>query len=273
MKAPDRALAMSLFMIISVITVTSISSPAAKSQPKPQQPLGQQQQQRRRWELSLLPLQRQLRAGANTSMGPYFPLYHPRPSAGHVNDPNGPMYFNGVYHLFMQHACGGGSHDRIIDPICRRMGWPGGQSAGVGWGHLTSLDLAAWTEQPVALAPPLVDIRTGRTQQQQGYPDMINTGYFTGSAQIVDGVPRLLFPAVFQAKNVTQMFPNCMIGNVTGRQNADCFFDLQMAIPKNLSDPFLRDWEIVATPFSHNIKFHGGEHNFVFEVNMLHGPR
>eukprot|EP00663_Eupelagonemidae_sp_cell21sb_P011567 gene11567-biopygen202 len=30
----------------------------------------------------------------------------------------------------------------------------GGQSNGIAWGHLTSPDLAHWTEQTVALAPP-----------------------------------------------------------------------------------------------------------------------
>jgi hypothetical protein len=58
---------------------------------------------------------------------------------------------------------------------------------------------------------------------------------------------------------------SCMIGNVSGRQNIDCFFDLQLAVPKNLSDPELKEWRIIATPFSHDIKWHGQGHYFVWE--------
>jgi hypothetical protein len=56
-----------------------------------------------------------------------------------------------------------------------------------------------------------------------------------------------------------------MIGNISGRQNTDCFFDLQLAVPKNLSDPELKEWRIVGTPFSHDIKWKGQGHYFVWE--------
>jgi sucrose-6-phosphate hydrolase SacC (GH32 family) len=122
------------------------------------------------------------------------------------------MFFNGVYHIFMQHSCGSGPAD--MDARCCRMGWPaldpGGPSCasqGVGWGHLTSVDAVHWKEQPVALAPPFVDISLRKTQAEQGYPGFVSAGYFTGSAQVVNGQPRLLFPAVFRAPHVTAEFP------------------------------------------------------------------
>ena len=121
------------------------------------------------------------------------------------------MFFNGVYHIFMQHTCGGGP--AAVDARCCRMGWPplnpGAPCAsrGVGWGHLTSVDAVHWKEQPVALAPPFVDIALHKTQVEQGYAGFITTGYFTGSAQVVNGQPRLLFPAVFRRPNVTAEFP------------------------------------------------------------------
>jgi hypothetical protein len=81
----------------------------------------------------------------------------------------------------MQHACGGGPAAGV-DAACLKMGWPRlpnhgpAESQGVGWGHLTSVDLASWVEQPVALAPPFVDIHTGKTQQEQGYAGYLTTG-------------------------------------------------------------------------------------------------
>ncbi len=32
----------------------------------------------------------------------WFPAFHVRPASGHNNDPNGPFFFNDLFHLFMQ---------------------------------------------------------------------------------------------------------------------------------------------------------------------------
>ena len=41
-------------------------------------------------------------AGAAGGGGPYFPSFHPRMHTAHNNDVNGPFFYNGVYHIFMQ---------------------------------------------------------------------------------------------------------------------------------------------------------------------------
>ncbi len=65
----------------------------------------------------------------------YRPQIHFSPKAHWMNDPNGMVYYNGVYHLFFQH-------------------YPGASVWGpMHWGHATSTDLVHWKQQPIALYP------------------------------------------------------------------------------------------------------------------------
>ena len=52
-----------------------------------------------------------------------------------MNDPNGMVYYKGIYHLFFQY-------------------YPDGMTWGpMHWGHATSPDMLHWKEQPIALYP------------------------------------------------------------------------------------------------------------------------
>lgn len=63
----------------------------------------------------------------------YRPQIHFTPAKNWMNDPNGMVYADGVYHLFYQYN-------------------PQGNDWGnMSWGHATSADLIHWTEQAVAL--------------------------------------------------------------------------------------------------------------------------
>ena len=65
----------------------------------------------------------------------YRPQFHFTPKAHWMNDPNGLIYNEGVYHLFFQY-------------------YPGATVWGpMHWGHATSTDMMHWTEQPIALYP------------------------------------------------------------------------------------------------------------------------
>ena len=181
-----------------------------------------------------------------------------------INDPNGPMFFNGIYHIFMQHGCGGGP--AVANARCCRMGWPplkpGGTSCasqGVGWAHLTSVDAVHWKEQPVALAPPFVDIAARTTQAELGYQDFVTTGYFTGSAQIVNGQPRLLFPAVFRAPNVTAEFP---VSGQCSRAAAHC-------CDAKIATLYKRTWRSSGV---HAAELHDREHQWAAEHRLLLRP-
>ncbi|WP_447001934.1 glycoside hydrolase family 32 protein [Saccharothrix isguenensis] len=63
----------------------------------------------------------------------YRPGFHFTPDRHWMNDPNGLVHHDGVYHLFFQHNPEGD-------------GW-----GNMSWGHATSPDLVHWTEHPVAI--------------------------------------------------------------------------------------------------------------------------
>lgn len=67
----------------------------------------------------------------------YRPQFHFSASKGWINDPNGPIWYRGEYHLFYQYC-----PDSLV--------WDG---ATLGWGHAVSNDLVNWKHLPMALFP------------------------------------------------------------------------------------------------------------------------
>ena len=91
---------------------------------------------------------------ADLAADPRRPQYHLVPPANWLNDPNGPIYWRGKYHMFYQYA---------VDPA--------GDSPKL-WAHAVSPDMVHWRHLPVALEPT------------PGGPDA--GGVWTGSA-LADG--------------------------------------------------------------------------------------
>src|SRR5438045_3349777 len=74
-------------------------------------------------------------AAPRAQADPTRPIFHITAPAQWVNDPNGPIFHKGFYHLFYQLT-------------------PYSDESGIKyWGHVRSRDLAKWEHLPIALAP------------------------------------------------------------------------------------------------------------------------
>ena len=95
---------------------------------------------------------------------PRRPQYHLLPAKNWMNDPNGPIYWRGKYHMFFQYnpnaAVWGDMH----------------------WYHSVSPDMIHWRHLPIALAPT------------PGGPDA--DGCFSGTAVVNNGTPTFIYTGV-----------------------------------------------------------------------------
>ncbi|MCX6997433.1 MAG: GH32 C-terminal domain-containing protein [Kiritimatiellaeota bacterium] len=103
---------------------------------------------------------------------PYRPLYHFTGVESWINDPNGPIYHDGKYHLFYQ-----------FDPQVPdgKGGWTRRASC---WGHAVSDDLVHWIDWPVALWPDTQfdrgGVYSGNTFIHEGKIHGLYTGNVSG---------------------------------------------------------------------------------------------
>ena len=81
---------------------------------------------------------------------PFRPLYHFTGPESWINDPNGPIYYKGQYHLFYQYR-----------PVTATRPNPRTMGGGHSWGHAVSKDLVHWTDWPVAMWPDIPQDRNG----------------------------------------------------------------------------------------------------------------
>lgn len=93
------------------------------------------------------------------------PQYHIVAPAHYLNDPNGPLFWKGRYHLFYQYAPGGGMFSTKY------------------WYHVVSEDMVHWRNIGVALGPT------------PGAAD--KDGCWSGSAVIHNGVPTLVYTGAY----------------------------------------------------------------------------
>src|SRR6266403_5541057 len=95
---------------------------------------------------------------------PLRPQFHLLPAKNWMNDPNGPIFWKGMYHMFFQY-----------NPNAAVWG-------DMNWAHAISMDMIHWKHLPVALAPT------------PGSADA--DGCFTGSAVDDRGTATILYTGV-----------------------------------------------------------------------------
>jgi beta-fructofuranosidase len=103
-------------------------------------------------------------AASKLAADPQRPQYHLLPAANWMNDPNGPIYWQGKYHMFYQYN-------------------PNGAFWGdMHWAHAVSEDMVHWKHLPMAMAPTA------------GGPD--KDGVFSGCAVVDNGGVTAIYTGV-----------------------------------------------------------------------------
>jgi beta-fructofuranosidase len=103
---------------------------------------------------------------------PLRPQFHLLPARNWMNDPNGPIYFGGRYHMFHQY-----------NPL-------GATWGNMHWAHATSPDMIHWQHEPLALTPT------------SGGPDA--DGVFSGSAVVDRGRVAMIYTGVAPPASPTE---------------------------------------------------------------------
>ncbi len=117
---------------------------------------------------------------------PLRPQYHLMPAHNWMNDPNGPIYFGGRYHMFHQY-----------NPLGPTWG-------NMHWAHATSPDMIHWEHEPIALAPlPAA---------------LIQTESSAGAPFSITGLQPLFTPALLHLRAMTRRF--AMARTAGERRNA-----------------------------------------------------
>ena len=104
------------------------------------------------------------KTAASVNEDPQRPSYHLMTAANWINDPNGPFYHDGYWHMFFQH-----------NPYIADFG-------PMSWGHARSPDLVQWEHWPIAIMP------TPRSYD--------GAGCWSGSVVIHNGVPTMMYSGV-----------------------------------------------------------------------------
>jgi beta-fructofuranosidase len=101
------------------------------------------------------------------------PQFHLMPAANWMNDPNAPIFYRGLYHMFFQYN-------------------PNGAFWGsMHWAHATSPDMIHWQHEPLAIAPT-----------PNGWD---RDGVFSGSAVLDGTTPTVIYTGVLPPASLAEV--------------------------------------------------------------------
>lgn len=126
--------------------------------------------------------------------GQYRPGFHFSAQRGWLNDPNGLVYYRGLYHMFYQH-----------NPVGCKWG-------NMHWGHAVSRDLVRWEEKEIALYPDEMGTMFSGSA-------IVDTGNVTGLKRNDNDVILLYYTAAGNTDAVLsslQPFTQCLAYSVDG---------------------------------------------------------
>ncbi len=147
-------------------------------------------------------------ANMDTVNGQFRPKYHMTAPIGWMNDPNGLVFYRGVYHLFYQYN-------------------PYGEEPGaMHWGHFTSTDLIAYAHAGVALAPNEKD----------------ETGCFSGGCIAAGGALNILYTRHYEISDIKKE-KVCLVRSTDGQTFAKKHHSVfnNETLPENISRTDFRD--------------------------------
>ena len=190
--------------------------------------------------------------GLTTPWQPQIHFYSP---PNWINDPNGPIYLNGQYHLFFQ-----------LNPF-------GDQSGHKSWGHAISADLIHWKQLPLALAEENgVAIYSGSTVE-----DRDNTSGLCGDAgQKTPGCLIAIYTGASQEKQTQNIAFSREGGATWTKYSSNPVIDLGL---KDFRDPKVfwhspsQSWVmVVSLPDQHKLRFYRSRNLRQWELASEFGP-
>ncbi len=172
-----------------------------------------------------------------------------------INDPNGPIYLNGQYHLFFQ-----------TNPF-------GDQWGHMSWGHATSPDLVHWKHLPVAIPEDQgIAIFSGSTVE-----DRDNTsGLCGGAGEKTPGCLIAIYTGASQVKQTQNIAYSRDEGATWTKYSGNPVIDPGL---KDFRDPKVfwhaasKSWVmVVALPDQHKVRFYRSSNLLQWKLTSEFGP-
>ena len=192
---------------------------------------------------------------AATPNAAWQPQLHFTAPSSWINDPNGPIFLNGHYHLFFQ-----------FNPF-------GDQWGHMSWGHAVSADLVHWKQLPVAIPEENgIAIFSGSTVE-----DRDNTSSLCGTGgQKTPGCMVAIYTGASQDKQTQNLAFSRDDGATWTKYSGNPVIDLGL---KDFRDPKVfwhaatQSWVmVVALPDQHKVRFYRSKNLHQWELGGEFGP-